>query len=66
MEQRSEELRELLRDEKAPAEQIKAELTALRAAKEEANRELITARQNLRQVMTVRQEAQLVLHGLLD
>jgi hypothetical protein len=63
---KSDELRELLRDEKAATEQIKSKLAAFRGAKEKVNRELMAARQNLRQVMTLRQEAQLVLNGLLD
>ncbi len=66
VEQRSRELREVLRDEKVEADQIKAKLTALRAAKEHAVQQLINARQNLRQVITLRQEAVLVLNGLLD
>jgi hypothetical protein len=63
---RSRELRELLQDPKAPADQIKARLTALRAAKERAVQQLINARQGLRQLLTLRQEAVLVLSGLLD
>jgi predicted outer membrane protein len=63
---RSRELRELLQDQKAPPDQIKARLTALRAAKEHAAQQLINARQGLRQLLTLRQEALLVLNGLLD
>jgi outer membrane protein TolC len=48
------------------AEQIKAKLAALRAAKQKAAQDLATARQSLRQLMTLRQEALLVLNGLLD
>jgi len=66
VEQRSSELRELLRKEGTGADQIKARLTALRAAKEKAAQELATAKQSLRQLMTLRQEAELVLSGLLD
>jgi len=66
VEQRSGELRELLRKEEAAADQIKAKLTALRAAKQKAAQELATAKQDLRQLMTLRQEAELVLSGLLD
>jgi hypothetical protein len=66
VQQRSDELRELLRDEKTPAEQIKGKLAAFRAAKEKANHDLVAARRNLRQVMTLRREAQLILDGLLD
>jgi hypothetical protein len=66
VEQKGSELRGLLRNEGAPADQIKAGLTALRAAKERARQELATAQQNLRQILTLRQEALLVLNGLLD
>lgn len=65
-EQRSRELRELLRDEAAETEEIKAKLTALRVAEEQVRQELVKAQANLRQIMTLRQEAVLVLNGLLD
>ena len=41
-------------------------LAALRAARQKAAQDLVTARQSLRQLMTLRQEALLVLNGLLD
>ena len=66
LEQRSRELRELLREDASGADQIKAKLTAFRAAREKANQQLAGARQSLRQVMNLRQEAVLVLNGLLD
>jgi len=66
VERRSNELREILRDEQADAEAIKAALTALRAAKERARQELVGTQKSLRQLMTIRQEAVLVLTGLLD
>ncbi len=66
MEQRSRELRELLQADKAEVEQIKAKLAAYRAAKNKANQELAAARQSLRQIMDLRQEAVLVVNGLLD
>jgi septal ring factor EnvC (AmiA/AmiB activator) len=66
VERRSAALREVLADEKADAERIKAALTALRLAKEKTDQELARARHALRQLMTLRQEAQLVLSGLLD
>jgi hypothetical protein len=66
LEQRSRELRELLRDDAAGADQIKAKLTAFRAAKEKTNQQLAGARQTLRQLMSLRQESVLVLNGLLD
>ncbi len=66
VEHRSSELRELLRDEETGADAIKAKLTALRAAKEKARQGLAAAQKNLRQLMTIRQEAVLVLNELLD
>jgi len=60
------ELREILHDDQAAVDEVKGRLGALRAAKEKARRELAAAQQSLRQLMTVRQEAQLVLRGLLD
>lgn len=66
VQQRSSELRELLRDEDAPVDRVKAALTALRAAKEKVGQRLAAAQQDLRQLMTIRQEAMLVLNGLLE
>jgi len=66
VEQKSRELREVLGDKDAKGEEIKAKLTALRAAKEQTRQELVKAREGLRQIMTLRQEAVLVLNGLLD
>jgi hypothetical protein len=60
------ELRQILANKDAPADQIKARLTALRVAQEHSRQELTKARQNLRQLLTLRQEATLVLNGLLD
>jgi chromosome segregation ATPase len=63
---RTRELRELLETPEAKPEAIKAKLTLLRAAREQVRQELIKARQELRKIMTLRQEAVLVLFGLLD
>lgn len=60
------ELRMLLQNKEAQPEEIKAKLTSLRAAKEQARRELAKAQQDLRKLMNLRQEAVLVLNGLLD
>jgi len=60
------ELRETLNNKNAPADQIKAKLTAFRSAQEQNRQELAKARQNLLQILTLRQEALLVLNGLLD
>lgn len=64
--QKTHELRELLLDKNAATEEIQARLTALRGVKERHRQELFRARQDLRQIMTVRQEAVLVLNGLLE
>lgn len=66
VEEKSRDLRELLANKEAKAEEIKARLTALRGAKEQERQDLVKARQSLRQLMTLRQEAVLVLNGLLD
>jgi hypothetical protein len=65
LEKASQRLRTTLRNESATPEQIKQELTAFRAAKDKAGKELVAAQQQLRKVVNVRQEAQLVLMGLL-
>jgi len=66
VEKASEQLQTTLEDTAATPDQIKTQLTALRAAKEKAKQELAAAQQELRKVVTVRQEAQLVLMGMLD
>ncbi len=66
VDQRKNELREILNKKDAPADQVKAKLTAVRAAQLNAAQELTRARQDLRQILTLHQEATLVLNGLLD
>ena len=53
-------------EEKASADEIKAKLTAYRDQQKKNEEELKTAREALRKVLSVSQEAQLVLMGLLD
>ena len=60
------ELQILLENTAATPEQIKEQLTKLRAAREKAKQDLAKAQQDLRQVLTLRQEATLVLMGLVD
>jgi hypothetical protein len=60
------ELREVLRNEEATADQIKAKLTALRTAKEKAQKELAAAQKDLKEKLNVKQEAFLVLSGYLN
>jgi len=62
----TEELRKVLENKEAKSEEIKAKLTALREAKEKAKKELVQAQQDLRKGLAARQEAQLVLMGVLE
>lgn len=62
----STELQETLEKEAPSAAEIKAKLTALRGAREKAKQELVTSQKKLREVLTLKQEAQLVMMGLLD
>ncbi|MCC6486827.1 MAG: hypothetical protein IT364_04945 [Candidatus Hydrogenedentes bacterium] len=59
-------LQETLADANASQEDISAKLAALRKAREEAAKMLDDAQAALRDVLTVRQEATLVLMGTLD
>jgi len=59
-------LREILEKDDATPDQIKTKLTALRAAKESARQKLAAARKGLREVCTLKQEAQLCIFGLLE
>ena len=52
--------------DEAKRKEIKSKLTVLRKAREKAKRELAKAQKELSELLTVRQEAQLVLMGLLD
>ncbi len=58
------ELRTLL-DGNPSADQIKAKLTALRQAREKSKQDLAKAQQSLKQVLSLKQEAQLVLIDVL-
>ncbi len=66
VEKATQQLRTTLDNTAATPDQIKKDLAALRAAKEKAKQELVVAQQDLRKTVNVRQEAQLVLMGLLD
>ena len=61
-----EELQKLLDDKNSKQEDIDQKIEALRRARENAAKELTKARQELREVLTARQQARLVLTGLLD
>jgi len=61
-----EEIQMLLSDPQTTPEQISQKLDALRKAREKARRQWIAAQQQLREVLDFRQQARLVLMGLLD
>jgi hypothetical protein len=60
------ELQELLEYKETPTSEIKRKIIELREAKEKAEQELVTARNELRELLTVRQEALLIAMGYLD
>jgi len=59
-------LRETLEDTKSTPEVIKTKLDALRAARAKSAAELATAQKELRELLSVKQEAFLVMSGMLD
>lgn len=65
-EKNCEELQTLLGDKNSKQEDIDEKIKILRRARENAAKELTKARQELCEVLTVRQQARLVLMGLLD
>ncbi len=60
------QLRTTLENQSATAEEIKTQLTNVRQAREKARQELAVAQQDLKKILTVRQEAILVSMGQLD
>ena len=66
VQQAQRDLRTALDNKDTPAEQIQAKLTALREAREKAKADLTAAQKDLREVLTQRQEAVLVMMGMLD
>lgn len=62
----TQELRTALEDTNAKAESIAEKLSALRKARDAARENLARAQADLRELVTKRQEAQLVLMGILD
>jgi hypothetical protein len=62
----TEQLQTLLDNESAKPEDIEKQLTAYRAAREKAKKQLVAEQQKLQTQVNVRQKAQLVLMGLLD
>jgi hypothetical protein len=62
----SQALRTTLENESASADDIKAKLTALRDSRKKSAADLEAAREELKKVLSVRQEATLVAMGILD
>lgn len=62
----SAELRSTLANKEATADDILAKLKTLREAKEKAHADLVAAQKELKEVLSQRQEASLVLSGTLD
>jgi len=60
------DLQTALGNDAATAEEIDKKLTAYRAAREKANAKLEAARKDLKEVLTARQEAALVLSNVLE
>jgi hypothetical protein len=60
-----EQLRTTLENQSASPDEIKKNLTALREAREKAKQDLAAAQQELKKILSVRQEAQLVMMGQL-
>ena len=63
---KTDELRKIIDDKNAKPESIKQALTALRQAREKNRTELTTAQKDLKSLVTMRQEAQLVLRSILE
>lgn len=66
VEKATETLSTTLENQSASPETIKQQLTALRAARTKAQNDLAAAQQELRQILSLRQEAVLVLNGTLN
>jgi hypothetical protein len=60
------DLQTTLDDQNASADTIKSKLDAVRNAKAKARQDLVVAQQDLKSVLTQRQEAVMVLNGYLD
>ena len=66
VEQKTRDLRASVENKDAKPEELKAKLAALREAKQKAKVDLTKAQEDLRELLTVRQEAVLVMNSLLD
>jgi hypothetical protein len=66
VEKAQEQLRTVVDNTASTPDQIKASLTTLRKEREKAKQQLAAAQQDLRKIITIRQEAVLVMMGTLD
>lgn len=66
VQQAQRDLRTVLDNKDASADEISKKLAAFREARDKARAELQAAQKALKEVVTQRQEAQLVMNGLLD
>ncbi len=66
MEKATTDLQTTLENQQADPKVIKDKLTALRAAREKVRQQLDKATADLKSVLTVRQEAQLVMMGIIE
>jgi len=66
VQEKAQDLQTLLSDKEAKPEDIKAKLAALREARTQAKADLTKAQEDLREILTARQEALLVMFGMLD
>ena len=64
--QKAQELQQVLESKDAKPEDIKAKLTALREARASAKADLAKAQEDLRELLTARQEAVMVMYGMLE
>jgi outer membrane murein-binding lipoprotein Lpp len=66
VDQKTRDLRASVDNKDAKPEELKAKLAALREAKQKAKADLAKAQEELRELLTVRQEAVLVMNGMLE
>jgi hypothetical protein len=64
--QASEDLRKALDDKGTPPEELTRKIAALHEAREKAKADLAAAQKDLRELLSVRQEATLIASGILD
>ena len=66
IERASDNLSAIINDETATTEDIRTALKKLRSAKEATKLEIIKAQSELKKLLTIKQEAKLVMYGILD